>query len=143
MSKFKNLIFGSCSSDGNCAQFCYAVFRVTVGAMMAVQHGFGKIQAPNGFIENAVTGLGLPMPQVMGWLAILAEFVGGICIALGLATRPAAFFLGCTMAVAGFVMHAGDPMKGSKELSLIYLACCVVIIGFGSGRFGIDSKIKK
>lgn len=143
MKTIKSLLFGSCKPDGNCAQFCYAVFRIFVGATIAIQHGYVKLQAPNAFIDNMVSGLGLPMPQVMGWLAILAEFVGGICIVLGLATRPAAFFLGCTMAVAAFVMHADDPFTGNKELALLYLACSVVIIGFGSGRFGIDSKLKK
>ena len=142
MSKIKNLVFGSCKADGNCAQICYTAFRVFVGATMAFQHGLGKIKAPDGFIQGAVEKLGMPMPQVMGWLAILAEFVGGICIALGLATRPAAFFLGCTMAVAAFVMHASDPFQ-AKELPFLYLASCVVIIGFGSGRFGLDSAIKK
>ena len=142
MNKIKSLLFGSCRPDGNCAQLTYTAFRIFVGATMAIQHGLGKIKAPDGFIDNAVGALGLPMPQVMGWLAILAEFVGGICIALGLATRPAAFFLGCTMAVAGFIMHADDAFK-VKELAFLYLACCVVIVGMGSGRFGIDSKIKK
>ena len=141
MNNIKNLLFGACPSDGNCAQICYTVFRIFVGATMALQHGWGKVQEHQGFIDGAVAKLGLPMPQVMGWLAILAEFLGGICIALGLLTRPAAFLLGSTMVVAAFIMHGDDPFQ-KKELALLYLASCVVIMGFGSGRYGIDAKLR-
>ncbi len=141
MSKVKNLLFGACPAEGKCAQVCYTAFRVFVGVTIAWQHGWPKLQDPSGIIGGA-SKLGLPLPEVMGWLALLSELVGGICIALGLLTRPAAFFLGCTMAVAAFMMHASDPFK-VKELALLYLACSVVILGFGSGRFGIDPMLRK
>jgi putative oxidoreductase len=142
MSKIKTFLFGGCPAEGSCAQIGYALFRLFVGGTMALQHGLAKIKAPEGFIDNAVAKLGLPMPTAMGWLAILAEFVGGICIALGLLTRPAAIFLGSTMAVAALMMHGSDPFA-IKELALLYLACCIVIAFFGSGRFGIDPMLRK
>lgn len=141
MSKVKNLLFGACPAEGSCAQICYTAFRVFVGVTIAWQHGWGKFQDPSGFIGD-VSKLGLPLPEVMGWLALLSELVGGICIALGLLTRPSAFFLGCTMAVAAFMKHAADSFD-TKERALLYLACSVVILGFGSGRFGIDSMLRK
>jgi putative oxidoreductase len=141
MNKFKTFLFGACPAEGKCAQAGYTIFRVFVGATMALQHGLPKLQDPSGIIAGA-TKLGLPLPEVMGWMALLSELVGGICIALGLLTRPAAFFLGVTMAVAAFMMHGGDPFA-KKELALLYLACCVMIAFFGSGRFAIDPMLRK
>lgn len=141
MNKFKTLLFGACPAEGKCAQIGYTLFRVFVGATMAYQHGYAKLQDPAKIIGGAAK-LGMPLPEVMGWLALLSELVGGICIALGLLTRPAAFFLGVTMAVAAFMMHGADPFA-TKELALLYLACCVVIAFFGSGRFAIDPMLHK
>lgn len=65
------------------------LLRVLAGVLLAV-HGFGKITDPFGAI-GMVEGLGF-YPGVF-WSPLLAatEFFGGILIAIGLLTRPAAF----------------------------------------------------
>ena len=49
--------------------------------------------------------LGVPLPEVMLFLTIAAEFAGGICILIGLATRLVAIPIMVTMLVAAFTVH--------------------------------------
>ena len=65
------------------------LLRVVAGALL-VTHGFGKITNPFGAV-GMVESLGF-YPGVF-WSPLLAatEFFGGILVAIGLFTRPAAF----------------------------------------------------
>lgn len=117
------------------------LFRVFIGASMAFAHGLGKIPPPEQLIQG-VTGMGFPMPVVFAWAAALSEFAGGILIALGLLTRPAALFLGFTMAVAAFVVHAADPFQ-VKEMALLFLAACVLLLFTGAGKYSVDRLINR
>ena len=52
------------------------------------------------------TGLGLPFPWLMAFLATATELVGGVLLLLGLATRYVSVPLMITMLVAIFTVHA-------------------------------------
>ena len=142
MSKLKSCLFGSCDPNGTCAQIGYAAFRIFIGAAMALGHGLGKIKEPSnatGMVEN----LGMPAPFLLGWCLILSEFVGGILIAIGLLTRPAAYALAITMGIAWYLHYSGALGEdksgfGAQEKALLYFFACVVIASFGSGKFGVD-----
>lgn len=54
---------------------------------------------------NAEWGLGLPMPELMTFLAASTELVGGLLLLFGLATRLVAVPLMVTMLVAIFAVH--------------------------------------
>lgn len=54
---------------------------------------------------NTEWGLGLPFPELMGFLAAWSEFLGGWLILFGLATRFAALPLMFTMIVAATTVH--------------------------------------
>ena len=54
---------------------------------------------------NPDWGLGLPLPELMAWLASLAEFGGGIALLLGLGVRFFSVPLMITMLVAAFAVH--------------------------------------
>lgn len=110
--------------------------RVFAGLAMAFGHGLGKVPPSEKFLEG-VTELGFPMPEVFGWAAGLSEFAGGIFLAFGLFTRPAAFFVASTMFVAGFLRHAQDPFK-AKELALLYFVIALVFVARGAGKWSAD-----
>lgn len=114
------------------------VCRLWLGAMM-LYHGslklFGGMER---FLETVTSKLHLP--AAMGWAAVLAEFVGGLLVTLGLLTRPAAFGIACTMAVAAFGAHATSPWT-QKEFALSYFVIALAIILAGAGRFSIDALI--
>lgn len=67
----------------------WAVFRVIIGGLLMVE-GWPKIIAPMaqvGFVENV---LGWPAGWFFSPLLAVMQFVGGLLIAIGLLTRPAA-----------------------------------------------------
>ncbi|MCG3205690.1 MAG: hypothetical protein KCHDKBKB_02412 [Elusimicrobia bacterium] len=112
--------------------------RIFLGLGMAY-HGYGKVFGGHiTLLTEGLAGMGFPLPVVFAWLAALAEFGGGLCIALGIGTRIAALFVFVTMAVAFFVAHAKDPFQ-VKELAYLYGAGALSLILTGGGRFSIDS----
>ncbi len=132
----KNLFFKVTRENNFWNELSLTAFRVFIGLAMAFAHGWGKLPPPDRLVEG-VTAMGFPMPMMFAWAAALAEFAGGIFIALGLFTRPAALFLGFTMAVAAFKVHAADPFQ-NKELALLYLGACVVFFFRGSSAWSLD-----
>lgn len=112
------------------------VLRVGAGLSLALAHGLGKMPPSDGFI-GATESMGFPLPVVFAWAAGLSEFVGGLLIALGLVTRPAAVFVAITMAVARLGAHGSDPF-GDGELSMVYFLIAVAIALIGAGRWSLD-----
>jgi putative oxidoreductase len=82
--------------------------------------------------------MGFPLPALFAWAAALSESLGGLLLAVGLLTRPAAFFILVTMFVAAFIRQAGDPFL-ERELALLYGAVAIQFLLVGSGRFGLDA----
>lgn len=82
------------------------------------------------------------MPAFMAWGATFAELGCGILLALGLFTRPAATLILFTMGVAFFGVHLNDPF-GRQELALLYGFIALLFLLAGSGRFGVDTLIRK
>lgn len=117
------------------------LLRVFAGLTMAFAHGLGKLPPPEMMI-GGVEALGFPMPAVFAWCAALAEFGGGLLLAIGFFARPAAFFMGFTMLVAAFGAHAADPFQ-NKEMPLLYLAISVFFVLRGAGNWSLDRILWK
>lgn len=138
--KITSYIFAAHGSETQHA-VATTLLRVFVGLTMAFGHGLGKMPPPPQMVEG-VTAMGFPMPEVFAWLAALSEFAGGILLALGLLTRPAALFMAITMAVAAFMVHAADPFS-TKEMALLYLVTSVFFVIHGAGRWSADHFISQ
>ncbi len=102
-------------------------------------HGFGATM-------NAFTH-GMHIPAVFAFLAISAEFFGGIGLIFGLLTRVAAFGIAVNMLVAiakvhsqfGFFMNWTGQQKGEGfEYHLVILGVCALLMARGAGAFSID-----
>lgn len=117
------------------------IFRITIGFSMAFAHGLGKLPPPEQLVMG-VGAMGFPFPIFFAWSVALSEFAGGLLIGVGLFSRYAAFFLGFTMAVAAFVAHAADPFA-KKEIALLYLASCILVLFHGAGKFSLDYILRK
>lgn len=118
------------------------LLRVVFGVAMAL-HGWPKFQNMTSWM-----GPDAPIPTVLIALAAIAEFLGGIAVALGALTPIASFGVGCTMLVAAaFHISKGDPWinagAGAWEMAGIYLVISVVLFLVGPGRFSIDALITK
>ncbi len=129
-------------SNGLWQNFGLLWLRVLMGAGIAY-HGYGKVFG--GHIDGLVQGvakMGFPYPEVFAWAAALSEFLGGILVALGLWTRPAALSIFLTMTVAAFLVHRADPFK-VKELALAYWTMSGALIFLGGGDFSLGRFFKK
>jgi len=136
----KKLFFGSLENS-NSTDLALAGLRVFIGVSLMLVHGAGKIPVSEGFIEHTAA-LGFPLPIVFAWLAALSEYVGALLLALGLFTRPAAFMVASTMFVAAFVNH-GDDSFAVSEKAYLYFAVSMLFVVLGSGRFGVDSWVRR
>ena len=92
------------------------------------------------------TGM-MHIPAVFAFLAIAAEFFGGLGLIFGLFTRVAAFGIFCNMLVAvvmvhhqfGFFMNWAGTQKGEGfEFHLLVLAIVAFLVIRGAGAFSVD-----
>jgi putative oxidoreductase len=92
------------------------------------------------------TGM-MHIPAVFAFLAIAAEFLGGLGLILGLFARVAALGISCNMIVAvamvhhqfGFFMNWTGGQKGEGyEYHLVLLAALVVLMIRGAGAASVD-----
>ncbi len=114
------------------------IFRLGVGALMLLGHGWGKLA---GFSEKSATfadPLGVGTAVSLS-LTVFAEFLCSALIGLGLFTRMAAISLAINMSVAALIIHADDPW-GRKELAVVYLLCYLTLLFTGPGKISLDRK---
>jgi putative oxidoreductase len=92
------------------------------------------------------------IPALFAFLAIAAEFFGGIGLIVGLLTRIAAFGIGVNMLVAiakvhlpfGFFMNWAGTQKGEGfEYHLLVLAITAFLMTKGAGALSIDRVLDK
>ncbi len=110
------------------------------GAMLT--HGYPKLEKliAGGDIRFADPfGIG---PAATLVLTVFGELIIPIILILGFKTRLAAIPAIITMAVAFFMIHAGDPF-GDREMAFLYLVAFVAIALLGAGKFSIDGIMTK
>jgi len=128
-----------CDTTGWLGSVGLLLLRLVMGVAF-VLHGWPKIQTPFSWM-----GPEAAMPGVLQALAALAEFGGGMALVVGLFTRLASLGIACVMIVAIGMVHVpkGDPFVGqggsSWELAAVYLACAVLFLLLGPGRFSLDT----
>jgi putative oxidoreductase len=92
------------------------------------------------------------IPAPLAFLAIAAEFFGGLGLILGLLTRIAAFGIAVNMMVAvivvhsrnGFFMNWTGTQKGEGfEYHLLALAVAAFLMIRGAGAFSVDRVIAR
>jgi putative oxidoreductase len=138
------------SADDNLAT---AILRVVLGVVFfahGAQKMLGWFGGP-GFSGTMgfFTGM-MHIPAPLAFLAIAAEFFGGLGLILGVFTRIAAFGIAVNMIVAiatvhsafGFFMNWTGAQKGEGfEYHLLVLAMAVNLMIRGAGAFSIDYAI--
>jgi len=137
----RDFLFGSADGNRFYASFGLLLLRLFAGLGMAFGHGLGKLPPSPGFIEG-IAKMGFAWPEGFAWIAALSEFAGGLLIALGLLTRPAALLLAITMYVAAFMKHAEDPFS-SQEKAMLYGVIALFLLLRGAGRYSVDALIQR
>ncbi len=131
-------------------EYSIAILRLVLGVVFSA-HGAQKMlgwfggygfSGTMGFFTHQ---MGIPAP--FAFLAICAEFFGGLGLIVGLLGRIAAFAIICDMLVAvamvharnGFFMNWAGNQKGEGfEYHLLAIAVALVILIKGSGAFSVD-----
>ena len=92
------------------------------------------------------------IPAVFAFLAICAEFFGGLGLIVGLLSRIAAFGILCNMLVAvmtvhihyGFFMNWTGKQKGEGfEYHILAIAISLAILGGGAGACSVDRLLSR
>jgi putative oxidoreductase len=118
-------------------------------------HGYAKIaRGPEHFV-GILHAIGVPAADVMAWITIVVELVGGLAVLLGAFVAWSAVPMAMILLVAAFTVHLRNGFSSIKlqavtaagaqfgqpgyETDLLYLACLVALVVGGSGPFAFDS----
>ena len=102
----------------------------------------GTIDWTAGLFSQIGLGPALPLAYRVG----ATEFFGGLLIAIGLLTRPAAVAAAVLLLVAVFYVHFGNGFfwnEGGYEYPLLWAILMIGIFFRGGGELSIDRAIGK
>lgn len=125
------------------------IARLFIGICFVI-HGLGKLGlvGPGNMAGFAgwLKSMGLPFPELQARMAMAAELVGGVLIALGLATRVGLLLAGVTVLVAALIGHSGGGYlitnsPPGNEYALNLAAICAVLFLLGPGAYSLDALI--
>jgi putative oxidoreductase len=130
------------SGIGRAADLGPLLMRAGIGTVFAV-HGWQKFDGGVSNFAAYLDSLGVPLPEVVAWLQVLAEGVGGLLLVAGLLTRLVVLPLIAIMAGAillvkvdvGFVV--ADATGAAYETAL--LAGLLGLLFIGPGRMSLDT----
>lgn len=120
------------------------LLRVGVGVVFA-WHGWQKFDGGVGNFAGFLESLNVPAPEVVAWLQVIAEGVGGLLLILGLFTRFVtlpliAIMIGAIWLVkvdVGFIV----PNAAGAELDTALLAGLLGLLLIGPGRLSLDAML--
>ncbi len=120
--------------------------RLVIGvAFHYTGHGkLSNLQRTTDFFAS----LGIPFPHVNAVFVSTLEFVGGLFLALGLATRIFAALLSCSMIVALITSDGGEwltkfPADLTDVTSFTFLLFLIWLVLYGPGPISLDKLVSK
>lgn len=121
--------------DSNVGQL---ILRVSFSGLLIINHGVSKVE--NLFSGDPqfvnILGMGAVVSLI---LAVIAETIFPLMVAIGFKTRLASIPIIITMFVAAFIHHGSDPFM-TKEKPLLFLFGFIGIAIIGAGKYSIDKK---
>lgn len=129
--------------------FAYPLVRFVTGFFL-VPHGaqklfgfFGGSAAQSAaFFSKIGLEPALPLVYIVG----IIEFFGGLCIAFGFLTRPAAVAAAIMLAVATFYVHFSNGFfwnKGGFEYPMMWMILCIAVAIRGGGSLSVDRAMRR
>lgn len=116
------------------------ILRVAAGLLLAT-HGYGKILNPFG-ASGMVESLGFYPGAFWSPLLSATEFFGGILIAIGLFTRPAALAATIVLAVTVYFhgVVQGEGLMGAEK-SILWTLILFFFVIRGANGHSVDAKL--
>ncbi len=121
-------------------RFFSGLFLMPHGAQKLFGWFGGEIQRTAGFF----TKIGLEPALPLAYLVGATEFFGGLFLAIGLVTRPAAAAIAILMAVAAFKVHLANGFfwsNGGYEYPLLWGLIALALALRGGGTLSVDKAI--
>lgn len=138
------IISGLGSVYANLGEFAETLLRVVAGLAL-VTHGFPKIMNPLGPV-GLVESIGIFPGPAAFWAVLLSmtEFFGGILIAIGLLTRPAAFG-GMIVLLVTVYFHWILKSEGyaGAEKSILWATIMFYFVIRGANSHSVDARLGK
>jgi putative oxidoreductase len=127
--------------------FLLLVARVLIGWIF-LQSGFGKVMGLSGFVASQ-TANGVPI--VLAYVAPFLEFLAGVGLVLGLATRYSALGLIVFTLAATWLAHRywtfPAEQQGMQSIqfwkNVAIIGGLIALFATGSGRFGLDGWLRR
>jgi putative oxidoreductase len=114
-----------------------------------MQTGWGKLHRLDK-VTQFFSSLGIPAAGLNAGFISSLELVGGLLLAVGLASRPIALLFVGDMVVAyftadheAFVSFFSDPDKFVGAAPCTFLCASILILIFGPGRFSLDALLER
>lgn len=116
------------------------IIRIGIGVMFML-YGYPKISGGPEMWEKvggSMSYVGIHFaPTFWGFMAAMAEFVGGLCLVVGFLFRPALAMLIFTMFIAGFMHYTkGDGFGGYShpvESAIVFIGLFIA----GPGKYAL------
>ncbi len=110
-------------------------------------HGWLKLQDVSGF-AGFVESLGIPAPDVMAYVVTYLEFLGGIALIIGLATRYVAALFVIEMIFTNILVKFDVGLIASEggvgaELDILVLAIALCLVLVGAGSWSVDALVAR
>jgi len=105
--------------------------------------GINKLTNPGG-TGQYFASLHLPAPEVLVWVVIFIEVVGGLAILVGFLTRWAAIVLAIFCLVTGFAVHlpVGDTANMINFYkNLVMAGGFLYVFAYGAGALSLDKAM--
>lgn len=121
--------------------FTLLLLRIVVGGQIAWLHGWDKFQHFSARVASYPDPLGIGHRHALTF-AIASELVGGVLLALGLASRPAALLICASLGLTLFTGYTNMPWS-MREMWFLYAVCTLAVLFLGAGRFALDTLVWK
>jgi len=129
------------------AQDTMALIGRVLMAWLFIPAGWGKIAGFSGLV-GYIASKGLPVPEVLAALAIVAELGLGLLLLVGWQARWAALGLAIFVAVITPIFHNYWAMPEAQVMmqkqafnkNVAVVGGLLVLAAFGAGRFSLDGR---
>jgi putative oxidoreductase len=117
-------------------------------------HGYAKLARGPEHFAGILHAIGLPAPDLLAWMTILVELIGGLGVLAGAFVVWLSVPMAVILLVAAFTVHLPYGFSSIKllavtaagaefgppgyEADLLYLACLAALVAGGSGPFSLD-----
>ena len=124
-----------------------------------LHHGYAKVSNGPEHFAAVLAGLGVPAPEIMSWVTIAAELIGGagilvgglvplLCVPMAVILLVALIFVHLPFGFSSIKLQAvtSEGIKfGSPgyEVVLLYLVSLITLFVFGAGPWSIDGWLAK